>query len=42
MTNKTNRVKLFEKTFLVANVNSKIVFGMPFFILSTVDINFLD
>ena len=38
---KANQVKFFEKTFLVANVNSKIVFRMFFFTLSNANINFL-
>ena len=39
---KANWVRFFEKTFLVANVRPKVVFGMPFFTLSSVDIDFLD
>ena len=42
MMHKANQVKLFEETFLVANVSLKIVFGMLFLILSDTDINFLD
>ena len=30
----------FEKTFLVANISSNMIFGMLFFILSGVDIDF--
>ena len=39
--NKANRVRFFEKTFLVANVSLEIVLGMLFFTLSGVDVNFL-
>ena len=42
MTKKANQVKFFEKTFLVANISLKIVYGMFFLILSNVDINFLN
>ena len=38
---KANRVKSFEKTFLVANVSSDVVFGMLFLTLSGVNIDFL-
>ena len=38
---KANRVRFFEKTFLVANVSPEIVLGMPFFTLSGIDIDFL-
>ena len=38
---KANRVRFFEKTFLVANVSLEVVLGMPFLILSSVDIDFL-
>ena len=37
---KTNRVRFFEKTFLVANVSPEVVFKMLFLILSNADINF--
>ena len=37
---KVNRVKFFEKIFLVANVSLKVVFGMSLLTLSNVDINF--
>lgn len=36
-----NIIKFFEKTFLVANISLNMVFGMSFFILSDVNINFL-
>ena len=39
MIDKTNWVKFFEKTFLVANVSPKVVFEMPFYILTGVDID---
>ena len=37
---KANRVRFFEETFLVANVNPDIVFRMLFLILSSADVNF--
>ena len=37
---KANRVIFFEKTFLVANVSSEVVLGMPFLILSCADVDF--
>ena len=36
-----SKVKFFEKTFLVANVSPNVVFKIPFFILTGVDVNFL-
>lgn len=42
MTDKANQEKFFEKTFLIANINPKIVLRIPFLTLSNVDINFLD
>ena len=36
-----NKIKLFEKIFLVANVSSDVVFGMFFLILSGANIDFL-
>ena len=38
---KTNRVRFFEETFLVANVSPEVVFGMLFLTLSGVDVDFL-
>ena len=38
---KANRVKFFEETFLVANISLEIVLGMPFFTLSSADVDFL-
>ena len=38
---KENRVRFFEKTFLLTNVSPKIVFGILSLTLSSVDINFL-
>ena len=38
---KTNRVRFFEETFLVANISSEVVFGMSFLILSSADVDFL-
>ena len=40
VTDQANRVRFFEETFLVANVSPDMVFGMPFLILSGVDIDF--
>ena len=37
---KANRAKFFEETFLVANISPEIVFGMPFLILSGLDVDF--
>ena len=37
---RANQVRFFEKTFLVANVSLEVVLGMPFFILSSADIDF--
>ena len=42
VTDKANRVRFFEETFLVANISSEVVFGMFFIILSGADVNFLD
>ena len=41
VTDQANKVRLFEKTFLVANVSPDVVLRMPFLILSDVDIDFL-
>ena len=38
---KANRVRFFEETYLVANMNPKVVFGMIFFTLNGADIDFL-
>ena len=40
VTEKANRVRFFEETFLVVNVSLEVVFGMPFLTLSGADINF--
>ena len=40
MEDKTNRIRFFEETFLVANISPKIVFGMPFLTLSDADVDF--
>ena len=40
VTDKANQVKFFEETFLVANVSSEVVLGMPFLTLSSADVNF--
>ena len=39
---KTNRVRFFEETFLVANVSLEVVLGMAFLTLSGADIDFLN
>ena len=41
VTDKANRVRFFEKTFLMANVSPKVVLGMLFLSLSDADIDFL-
>ena len=41
VTDKANWIRFFEETFLVANISPKIVFGMPFLILNSTDVNFL-
>ena len=38
---KTNRVKFFEETFLVANISPKVVLGMLFLTLGSADVDFL-
>ena len=42
ITDKANRVRFFEETFLVANVSPEVVFGILFLTLSGADIDFLD
>ena len=39
--NQANKVRLFEKTFLIANVSPNVVLITPFLTLSSGDINFL-
>ena len=39
--NKANQVRFFKKTFLMANINLKVVFGMLFVTLSGANIDFL-
>ena len=41
VTDQANRVRFFEKIFLVANVSPDVVLGVLFLILSGADINFL-
>ena len=41
MTDQADRVRFFEKTFLVVNVSPDIVLGMPFLTLSGANVNFL-
>ena len=38
---KTNRVRFFEETFLMANVSPEVVLGMSFLILSSTNVDFL-
>ena len=38
---KANRVRFFEKIFLVANVSPEVVHGMPFLILNSANVDFL-
>ena len=40
VTDQANKVKFFEKTFLIANVSSDMVLRIPFLTLSNVDVNF--
>ena len=40
VTDKANRVRFFEETFLVANVSPEVVLGMLFLTLSGADVNF--
>ena len=40
VTDKANRVRFFEETFLVANVSPEVVLGMPFLTLSNADVDF--
>ena len=42
MTDKANRIRCFEKTFLVANISPEVVFKMFFLTLSGADVDFLD
>ena len=37
---KANRVRFFEEIFLVANISSEVVLGMPFLTLSDADVDF--
>ena len=39
---KVYQVKLFEETFLVANISPEVVFEMLFLIISNADVDFLD
>ena len=41
VTDKANRVRFFEKTFLMANISPEVVYEICFFILSGADIDFL-
>ena len=41
VTDQTNKIGFFEKTFLIANVSPDMVFKMLFFTLNSADIDFL-
>ena len=41
VTDKANRVRFFEETFLVANVSPEVVLEISFLTLSSADIDFL-
>lgn len=41
MIEKVNQIRFLEKSFLVANIILEEVFGMSFFTLSNIDIDFL-
>ena len=41
VTDKVNQVRFFEETFLMANISSEIVFGMPFLTFNSADVNIL-
>ena len=41
VTKKANQVRFFEETFLVANVSTEVVLGIPFLTLSGADVDFL-
>ena len=40
VTDQADKIRFFEKTFLVANVSLDMVLGMPFFTLSSANVNF--
>ena len=42
VTDKANQVRFFKKSFLIANISPKVVFGMSFLNLNSTDVNFLD
>lgn len=39
---KLRKVRFFEKTFLLANTSIEVVLGLPFLILSNVDMQFIE
>ena len=41
MTDQANKIRFFEEIFLIANVSPDVVFGMFFFILNNINIDFL-
>ena len=40
VTDQVDRVKFFEKTFLIINISLDVVFGMFFLTLSSANVNF--
>ena len=40
VTDQADRIRFFKDIFLIANVSPNMVFGMPFFTLSGININF--
>ena len=42
MMDKTNWVRFFKKTFLVANVSPKVVFEIPLLTLSSINVDLLN
>ncbi len=40
ISDKNGRKRFFEKSFLLANIKSDVVLGMPFLTMSNADINF--
>lgn len=42
VTDKVNQIRFFEETFLMTNINPKIIFEILFSTLSNINIDFLD
>ena len=40
MSNKDKREKIFEKSFLLTDINPNVVLGIPFFTMSNTDVDF--